>query len=81
MWLKESLDMFSAPGPQRTLSFSELKRICPDVRVILFSGYCEEDITELFEDGALAGFLQKPYRYEELEKMLRAVLSGENPQV
>ncbi|MDQ6984464.1 MAG: response regulator, partial [Ghiorsea sp.] len=42
-------------------TFSELCRIDPDVKVILSSGYTEQDATNRFTGKGLAGFLQKPY--------------------
>jgi two-component system, cell cycle sensor histidine kinase and response regulator CckA len=38
----------------------ELRKIDPEVRVILSSGYGEESATEQF--SGLAGFIQKPYQ-------------------
>ena len=57
-------------------AFRELKRIRPDVRVILSSGYREEDATRKFIGEGLAGFIQKPYRLEELKEMIEEALQG-----
>lgn len=54
--------------------FSKLKSIRPDVKVILSSGYNEEDATSRFAGKGLAGFLQKPYTPEALEEKLQEVL-------
>ena len=51
--------------------FRELKRINPDVKVILSSGYNKQDVTNRFDGSGLAGFVQKPYNLNELEKSLR----------
>jgi CheY-like chemotaxis protein len=47
-------------------TFRELRRIRPDVRVILSSGYSEEDATGPFVGQGLAGFIQKPYQLAPL---------------
>jgi len=41
--------------------FSRMKAIKPDVKVILSSGYNEQDITQKFAEKGLVGFIQKPY--------------------
>ena len=52
-------------------TFSELRRIDPDVTVILMSGYNQEEATSRFAGKGLAGFLQKPFRFD----MLRAYIA------
>jgi CheY-like chemotaxis protein len=52
----------------------QLRQIQPDVRVILSSGYTEEDATRRFSDRDLAGFLQKPYALSDLIAAIRASL-------
>ena len=42
--------------------YRELARIKPGVKVILSSGYNEQDATSLFVGKGLAGFIQKPYQ-------------------
>jgi two-component system cell cycle sensor histidine kinase/response regulator CckA len=41
--------------------FRELRRIRGDVRVILSSGYNEQEVVQRFTGKGLAGFIQKPY--------------------
>ncbi len=57
-------------------AFQELKRLDPEVRVILSSGYGEPEATARFRDLGLAAFVQKPYRLGELKAALEAVLAG-----
>jgi len=53
----------------------ELRRLHPGVRVILSSGFSEKQATQHLSAGDLTGFLQKPYRPQELvEKVRQAVL-------
>ncbi|MBN1592011.1 MAG: PAS domain S-box protein [Candidatus Coatesbacteria bacterium] len=54
--------------------FRELRRIRHDVRVIMMSGYNEQDVTNRFAGKDLAGFIQKPYRYVDLVTELRKTL-------
>ncbi len=60
-------------------TFRELRRIRPDVRVLLSSGYNEQDAVARFSGKGLAGFLQKPYRASALLAKLREVLEGAAP--
>ena len=57
-------------------TFRELRTLDPGVRVVMSSGYTEQEATAHFSDEYLAGFLQKPYTMAELIEQLRAVLSG-----
>ncbi|NWF36135.1 PAS domain S-box protein [Mariprofundus sp. KV] len=50
--------------------FRELRRINPDVKVMLSSGYNEQDATSRFVGQGLAGFLQKPYAPEALHEKI-----------
>lgn len=54
--------------------FRELKRINPDIKVIMSSGYNEQEITQRFVGKGLAGFLQKPYQMQGLINMIRKVM-------
>jgi CheY-like chemotaxis protein len=57
-------------------TISELRRIQPDVRVVLSSGYTEEDATRHFTDRDLTGFLQKPYTLKDLLVTMRGALES-----
>ncbi|MDP8206816.1 MAG: PAS domain S-box protein [Candidatus Electryonea clarkiae] len=52
----------------------ELKKIKPDVKVILSSGYSEEAARERFADQGLAGFIHKPYKLMKLIEMVNEFL-------
>ncbi len=43
-----------------------LREVNPSVNVLLMSGYNEQDVTRMFAGRNLSGFLQKPFRAEEL---------------
>ena len=54
--------------------FEELRRISSDVKVILSSGYSEQEVAERFSGKGLAGFIQKPYWSSVLLAKLKEVL-------
>jgi PAS domain S-box-containing protein len=59
------LDM-TMPGMGGDEAYEEMLRIRPDVRVVLSSGYTEEESLDRVAAQGLAGFLQKPYRASTL---------------
>ncbi len=50
--------------------FRELRRLKPEVKVIMTSGYNEYEVTQKFVGKGLAGFIQKPYRLAVLRDVL-----------
>ena len=57
-------------------AFRKLRRIQRDVRVIMSSGYNEQEVAQRFAGKGLAGFLQKPYQLSTLAERLRAALGS-----
>jgi PAS domain S-box-containing protein len=55
-------------------TFAALKKLDPDVRAIISSGYDNEDMARKFLDAGFCGQLTKPYRVADLGKLLRTVL-------
>ena len=55
-------------------AFRELRRIDKDVRVVLSSGYNEQEVTQRFVGKGLAGFIQKPYRLDVLANVMKEAL-------
>jgi PAS domain S-box-containing protein len=55
-------------------TFRELVRLRPDLRVVMTSGYSEQSVAGLVDGPGLAGFLQKPYRFDELRAAVRRAL-------
>jgi two-component system, cell cycle sensor histidine kinase and response regulator CckA len=51
-------------------TFHELRRIDPQVRVLLSSGFSEQEVTRKFLGQGLAGFVQKPYTLDILRESL-----------
>jgi signal transduction histidine kinase/CheY-like chemotaxis protein len=52
----------------------ELRKLNSEVKVIMCSGYTEEDVSTRFADWKVAGFIEKPYSYETLSAQLDSVL-------
>ncbi len=61
-------------------TFRELRRIRKDVRVILSSGYNEQDATNNFVGKGLAGFIQKPYNPSALIEKIHQTLQPIGPE-
>ncbi len=57
-------------------AFAEMRRIRDDVRVLLTSGYSEQEATARFAGHGLAGFVEKPFLPQSLVEKLRSVLDG-----
>jgi len=67
------MDM-TMPRLDGTGCFTALRAINPEVKVIVSSGYSEQETSQRFEAGLLAGFIQKPYWPDALEAKMREVL-------
>jgi len=59
-------------------AFNELSRISPQTPLLMMSGYHESEVLPRFAGKKIAGFLQKPFRPQELLGQLRVAL-GEDP--
>jgi two-component system, cell cycle sensor histidine kinase and response regulator CckA len=55
-------------------AFKALRKIDPDVRAIVSSGYDNDDMARRFLDMGFCGYLTKPYRVIDLGKILKTVL-------
>ncbi len=58
------------PGPSGEEVFRELKKIKPDVKVILMSGYNSQDISQRLVGKGFAGFIQKPFTIQKLFEII-----------
>jgi PAS domain S-box-containing protein len=56
-------------------TFKELRLIYSDLKIILCSGYDEQEATRHFTGMGLAGFLQKPYQFKVLKQKLREIFT------
>jgi signal transduction histidine kinase len=57
-------------------TFRELRRLDPQVPVIMVSGFNEQEATDRFVGRGLTGFLQKPFDIERLAAKLHAAFGG-----
>ncbi len=67
------LDMIM-PGISGGETFDRLKKINPDIRVLLSSGYSINGEAQTILDRGCGGFLQKPFQLENLSRKVREVL-------
>lgn len=56
-------------------TFREMRHLQPDARVLLMSGFNEQEAVNRFTGKGLAGFLQKPFTPESLLSKLQEVLA------
>jgi YesN/AraC family two-component response regulator len=54
--------------------FYELRKLKPDVQVIMSSGYSEQEVARMIAGTGLAGFIQKPYTLSELKEAIGKVI-------
>jgi len=66
------LDM-TMPNMDGAQCFRELRRLDPAVRVILSSGYDEQEVVRKFTGQGLAGFVHKPYTLAKLRETIKAL--------
>jgi two-component system cell cycle sensor histidine kinase/response regulator CckA len=60
-------------GPE---TWARLRDLAPGLPVLMSSGYAENEVRGRFEAGGPAGFLQKPYRAQELINAVADVLES-----
>jgi DNA-binding NarL/FixJ family response regulator len=64
------------PGMDGVETYQALRVLDPEVRVLLTSGYNEQESINHFVQGGLAGFVQKPFSASELARVVRRALTG-----
>ncbi len=67
------MNMPGLPGPA---VFEELLRVRPEVKVLLSTGYSEQEVAGHFARDRLAGFVHKPYTASMLVDKIGAALTG-----
>jgi signal transduction histidine kinase/CheY-like chemotaxis protein len=86
---REAVEMFTAgneitavildlimPHMDGEQCFHELRRLKPDVKVVMSSGYSECEVARKFTGRGLTGFVQKPYKLAALREVLQRALSS-----
>ncbi|GAW68238.1 signal protein [Geoanaerobacter pelophilus] len=56
--------------------FRELRQLKPDLKVIMTSGYNENEVTPKFVGKGLAGFIQKPYKLSVLKEVIKRTVGA-----
>jgi CheY-like chemotaxis protein len=69
------LDM-TMPRPDGAETFRQLRILNPTLKVVLTSGYNEQDATSRFLGQGLAGFIQKPFMLRDLEVLIRKTMAA-----
>ena len=64
------------PGMPGFQVLDELRRIRADVKVVLCTAYSEETAKAEFDGRQVDGFIRKPYRSDDLVKLLRQFDGG-----
>ena len=81
---KEQIDLvlldLAMPYLDGLETFEEMRKVSPDLPVILSSGYDQVDATRNFGVTELSGFVKKPYEFGTLRKELRKILSPDTSQ-
>ena len=57
--------------------YKEIHKIKPDAKILVMSGYSEDDVLEIFAGRTIEGFLQKPFRYTELRDKIYGILKSQ----
>jgi signal transduction histidine kinase/CheY-like chemotaxis protein len=57
-------------------AFAEMRRIRPDARIIVSSGYTESDAIQHFAGSAPSAFIQKPYQPNALSQRIAEVIES-----
>jgi CheY-like chemotaxis protein len=73
-WVLLDLTMPRLDGEQ---AYAEMKRLRPDVRVVLMSSYTEREVGPRFAGKELAGFLQKPFPLSALLTCIRQMAASD----
>ncbi|WP_158269674.1 response regulator [Desulfonatronum sp. SC1] len=71
------LDMMM-PNMDGVTAFTELRKIAPDVPVVLCSGYSSQEVEQRFAADRPGAFLQKPFSIEALRRAILDVLENRN---
>jgi PAS domain S-box-containing protein len=58
-------------------TFGEIRRIRPDARVVVASGYTEQDVVRRFRGKGISGFVHKPFKFTPLMVVLQKALEGD----
>lgn len=66
------------PGLASEVTLARLRELAPSLRVMLMSGYSEQETHSRFEDIPFDGFIQKPFSPHELSERIRHALHSKS---
>jgi two-component system cell cycle sensor histidine kinase/response regulator CckA len=69
------------PGMNGEDTLRALQALRPDVKVVLMTGYTEDEVRLRFMHGELAGFLTKPFSTKELVATIEAAIKAPRPRL
>ncbi len=58
--------------------FHDIRKLNPKVKIILTSGFNEQDATKQFVGKGLAGFIQKPFVSADLLRKIKEIMAKES---
>ena len=87
---REAVELLRGRGPEVSLvlldltmpvlggeeALRELRRVRPDVKIVLSSGFNEAEAIQRFAGQRLSGFIQKPYTAAQVAEKIKTVLEG-----
>jgi CheY-like chemotaxis protein len=53
-----------------------MMRLVPDMKIVLSSGYSEQELSVRFAEQGFAGFIQKPFNLQDLRALLSRALGS-----
>jgi PAS domain S-box-containing protein len=65
----------SMPGMSGAETFPELRKVRPEVRILVSSGYSELETMKAFPEPRVSGFIQKPYTSRGLAEKVRFAMA------
>lgn len=78
-----SLTLMDMKMPEMTgeEAFVEMKKISPECKVVLTTGFTEESKYNKMKELGLSAMIKKPFKIEDLDTLIKDVLSRENVSV
>ncbi len=70
------MDLTIPGGMGGQVAIKKLLEIDPEAKAVVSSGYANDPVISNFDAYGFSGFIPKPYKIEELKKVLNEVMSG-----
>ena len=71
------MDLTVPKGMGGREAITRLKKIDPNIKAIVFSGYSNDTVISEFRRYGFSGYIGKPFKVEELKKVIASVLNAE----